>query len=167
MATKLDLKFDVQSSKQSELTSIFLVCDAYYVEICCQDNGHVASVKLAQANNQVDEHTVILSFILKVQCLSMLAKANFKDLIISVQCRCIIIVLLKFTQPYPLQADSEVLTQLVRALNFDAFEFHLGSLKDFYAHGAGTNDVANMFRVLSSLESVLLSITKCRYGKVT
>lgn len=62
MATKLDLKFDVQSSKQSELTSIFLVCDAYYVEICCQDNGHVASVKLAQANNQVDEHTVILSY---------------------------------------------------------------------------------------------------------
>lgn len=76
-------------------------------------------------------------------------------------------MLLKLTQPYPLQADSEVLTQLVRALNFDAFEFHLRSLKDFYAHGAGTNDVANMFRVLSSLESVLLSITKCRYGKVT
>ena len=51
MATKLDLKFEVQ--KQPELTSIFLMCDAYYVEICCQDNGHVASVKLAQASTQV------------------------------------------------------------------------------------------------------------------
>lgn len=53
MATKLSLKCDVQCSKQSELTSIFLMCDAYYVEICCQDNGYVASVKLAQANKQV------------------------------------------------------------------------------------------------------------------
>ena len=53
MATKLDLKFELQYVKQSELTSIFLMCDAYYVEVCCQDNGYVASVKLAQANNQV------------------------------------------------------------------------------------------------------------------
>ncbi len=53
MATKLDLKFELQYLKQSELTSIFLMCDAYYVEVCCQDNGYVASVKLAQASNQV------------------------------------------------------------------------------------------------------------------
>lgn len=52
MATKLELKFEL--NKQSELTSIFLVCDTlFYVEICCQDSGHVASVKLAQANTQV------------------------------------------------------------------------------------------------------------------
>ena len=53
MATKLDLKFDMQRSQQSEISSLFLMCDAFYVEICCQDNGHVTSVKLAQANKQV------------------------------------------------------------------------------------------------------------------
>lgn len=53
MATKLNLKFELQYVKQSEMTSIFLMCDAYYVEVCCQDNGYVTSVKLAQANNQV------------------------------------------------------------------------------------------------------------------
>lgn len=51
MATKLDLKFELL--KQSETTSIFLMCDAYYVEVCCKDNGYVTAVKLAQANNQV------------------------------------------------------------------------------------------------------------------
>lgn len=54
MATKLGLKFDVQYSSQSEMTSLFLTCDAYYVEICCQESGYVASVKLAQANKQVN-----------------------------------------------------------------------------------------------------------------
>ena len=60
MAAKLDLKFELTLSKPSELTSIFLVCDTYnyYVEICCQDNGHVASVKLAQANTQVQNQCV-------------------------------------------------------------------------------------------------------------
>lgn len=54
MATKLELKYDEQYSTVSKLTSLFLMCDAYYVEICCQDNGYVASVKLAQANKQVN-----------------------------------------------------------------------------------------------------------------
>lgn len=59
MATKLDLKFELQYVKQSEMTSIFLMCDAYYVEVCCQDNGYVASVKLAQAKNQVREQSCV------------------------------------------------------------------------------------------------------------
>ena len=53
MAAKLELKFDEQFTSMSQMTSLFLMCDAYYVEICCQDNGYVASVKLAQANKQV------------------------------------------------------------------------------------------------------------------
>lgn len=57
MATKLELKYDEQYSTASKLTSLFLMCDAYYVEICCQDNGYVASVKLAQASTQVKRIT--------------------------------------------------------------------------------------------------------------
>ena len=53
MAASLGLKFDVQHSKQSELCSFFLACDAFYVEVCCQDNGLVQTVKVAQANKQV------------------------------------------------------------------------------------------------------------------
>lgn len=53
MATKLELKYEEQYSLVSKMTSLFLTCDAYYVEICCQDNGYVATVKLAQANKQV------------------------------------------------------------------------------------------------------------------
>ena len=111
MASKLDLKFDVQCSKQSELNSIFLMCDAYYVEVCCQDSGHIASVKLAQANKQV---------------------------------------------------DSDVLTQLARAGKYETFESHLVNLKELYSHSTNTSDATNMFLVLSSLESILISITKVR-----
>jgi len=53
MAASLGLKFDVQHSKQSEVCSFFLACDAFYVEVCCQDCGVVQCVKVAQANKQV------------------------------------------------------------------------------------------------------------------
>lgn len=52
IAKKLELKFDVVC-KQSELTNIFIVCDTFYMETCCQENGYVASVKLAQADKVV------------------------------------------------------------------------------------------------------------------
>ena len=61
MANKLGLKFDIQRSNQTELSSIFLMCDAFYVEVICQDNGHVNSVKLAQANKQVREEITIVN----------------------------------------------------------------------------------------------------------
>ena len=48
VAKKLNLKVDLQPGRTP---SIFLVSDAFfYIEVCCQDNGTVSSVKLAQAN---------------------------------------------------------------------------------------------------------------------
>lgn len=61
-----------------------------------------------------------------------------------------------------LQSESEVFTQLARASKFDQFESHLRSLQEFYAMSSSTTEASNMYRVLSSLESVLLSITKVR-----
>lgn len=55
-----------------------------------------------------------------------------------------------------------MLTQLALAAKFDSFESHLQSLKEFYAHSTSTSDTTNMYHVLSSLESMLLSITKVR-----
>ena len=53
IASGLGLELDVRHSKQAEIYSIFLVCEAFYVEVCCQSNGHVTSVKLVQASKQV------------------------------------------------------------------------------------------------------------------
>ena len=55
-----------------------------------------------------------------------------------------------------------MLTQLARASKFDLFELHLRSLQEFYAMSSSSSEANNMYRVLSSLESVLLSITKVR-----
>lgn len=138
MANKLGLKFDIQRSNQTELSSIFLMCDAFYVEVICQDNGHVNSVKLAQANKQVREEITIVNMGLNWKWQE---KLNF-------------------------QVDSEVLTKLVRTYKFDVVESHLRSLKDFYMQGVGgtnTCDPASMYRVLFSIETMLINISKMRW----
>ena len=61
-----------------------------------------------------------------------------------------------------LQVDSEVLTQLLRASKFSEFESHMYSLKEFYAQSSSSNEATNMYRVLTSIESMLLCITKVR-----
>ena len=55
-----------------------------------------------------------------------------------------------------------MLTQLARSSKFDEFELHLRSLQEFYAMSSTSADATNMYRVLFSLESMLLSITKVR-----
>lgn len=60
------------------------------------------------------------------------------------------------------QTDSEVLTQLARASKFKVFESHLQSLKEFYVYSTNTSEASNMYHVLTSIESVFLSITGMR-----
>lgn len=50
VAQRLGLKLDLQRSQQLPGATIFLIHEGFYVEVCCQDNGIVTSVKLSQAN---------------------------------------------------------------------------------------------------------------------
>lgn len=54
VAQRLSLKLDVQRVPE---TSIFLVHDGFYVEICCQDKDKLTSVKLSQANTTQVSYT--------------------------------------------------------------------------------------------------------------
>ena len=50
VAEKFSLKFDLQRSQQLPGTSVFLIHEGFYIEICFQDNDTLTSVKLSQAN---------------------------------------------------------------------------------------------------------------------
>ena len=50
MADRFNLKIDLQRSQQLPGTSIFLIHEGFYIEICFQDNDTLTSVKLSQAN---------------------------------------------------------------------------------------------------------------------
>lgn len=50
VAQRLNLKLDLQRSQQLPGTTIFLIHEGFYVEVCCHDNSTVTSVKLSQAN---------------------------------------------------------------------------------------------------------------------
>ena len=57
VAQRLNLKLDVQRSQQLPGTTIFLCHEGFYVEVCCQDNDTVTSVKLSQANTAQVRHS--------------------------------------------------------------------------------------------------------------
>lgn len=69
VAEKLSLKIDLQRSQQLPGTSVFLIHEGFYIEVCFQDNDTLSSVKLSQANTTqvgggrcVKLHPLILSF---------------------------------------------------------------------------------------------------------
>ena len=57
VSQRLNLKLELQRSQQVPETSIFLIHDGFYVEVCCQDKDKVTSVKLSQANTTQVTHT--------------------------------------------------------------------------------------------------------------
>ncbi len=62
---------------------------------------------------------------------------------------------------YVVKVDCEVLTQLAHKNKFQQLQQHLSSLVVFYSQGGGPNcEHSNMYYVITSLESMLLSITK-------
>ena len=64
------------------------------------------------------------------------------------------------------QVDSELLNKLACEGKFQQLEKHLRSLVNFYKQGAGPScEAANMYHVITSLESMLFSITQMRYGR--
>eukprot|EP00731_Ephydatia_muelleri_P034618 Em0068g13a len=61
LANNLRLKFDFQRPQQQVI--FFLSCDVFFVEVCCEDSGHVVSVKLVQGHAPPEESDVLLKLL--------------------------------------------------------------------------------------------------------
>ena len=60
------LSFELQRSQTTHLVSVFLSCEAYYIEVCIEENGLVQSVRLGQGARQevlVQAHLCFLMII--------------------------------------------------------------------------------------------------------
>ena len=55
------LKFDFQKPQQQVI--FFLSCDVFFVEVCCEDSGHVVSVKLVQGHAPPEESDMLLKLL--------------------------------------------------------------------------------------------------------